>query len=52
MERINAADIPYNPLSTNSNAAAYSELLEAGLPVPDVPWTILIGSPGWGTTVP
>ena len=46
---INKLQVPYNPLSTNSNAAAHEMLKRAGIPRPkEIPWWL----PGWGTKLP
>ena len=48
-DQINRLEVPYNPFSTNSNAAAREMLERAGIPVPkeNLPWV-----PGWGTKLP
>lgn len=45
---INKAQIPYNPLSTNSNAVAREIIERAGLSVPSPP----VWAPGWSTRLP
>lgn len=50
-DRINQLSVPYNPLTTNSNAAARSMLEGAGIPLPpseQMPRWV----PGWGTKLP
>jgi RHS repeat-associated protein len=45
LQNIQNAQIPYNPLSTNSNATARDVILNSGLPVPIPP----VWVPGWST---
>jgi RHS repeat-associated protein len=45
---INKAQIPYNPLSTNSNAVAREIIERAGLSAPSPP----VWAPGWSTRLP
>jgi hypothetical protein len=45
--KINSADIPYNPFSTNSNAYAYGAAGAAGLPTPTPP----VWAPGRSTNL-
>jgi RHS repeat-associated protein len=48
LNQIQNANIPYNPLSTNSNATVSNALQQAGLPVPTPPVRV----PGWGHSLP
>lgn len=45
MQEINNANIPYRPLSTNSNSVTSTALGRAGLPAGQTP----VWAPGWGT---
>jgi len=47
LERINGSFIPYNPLSTNSNAVARTVLQDSALNPPPPP----VWVPGWGTNL-
>ena len=45
--KINSANIPYSPFSTNSNAYAHGAASAAGLQTPKPP----VWVPGWGTNL-